>query len=291
MQHLYEQGANIMQLFRAAGSGEGNSMQGILASYDLQAGSYVHLMDQPEHARFMARYAAAVADVLDHYSPHSVMEAGVGEATTLANVLGQMQRPPEHALGFDISWSRIAFARQYAATKKLSPLLFAGNLTEIPVASDAVDGVYTSHSIEPNRGREKEILAELHRVTRRYLVLPEPSNELGGDATRRHISEHNYCLDLRRHAGELGFNVIEHRLFELTSNPCNQIALMVIAKRPNSEPCGEIFLACPRCRTRLLLHKENYFCTECLMVYPVVCGVPCLLESHGIVATHYLEMA
>ena len=280
-----------MQLFRGSGTDAGNSIESILTSYDLQAGSYVHSLDQPEHAQFLAKYTATIAGVLDGYSPNSVMEAGVGEATTLANVLRFMRRPPAHALGFDISWSRIAVAREYGATKELSPLLFIGNLTEIPVASNAVDVVYTSHSIEPNRGREKQILAELHRVARRYLVLLEPSNELGGDATRRHIEQHKYCLDLRLHAGELGFDVIEHRLFDHTSNPSNQTALMVIAKRGDSDPDGGIFLACPRCRERLLLHKQNYFCAECLVAYPILCGIPCLLPSHAIVATRYMEKA
>lgn len=289
IKQLYQQGANVMRLVR--GSAEGNSIGGILASYDLQAGSYVRSMEQPEHAQFVARYAAALAEIFDRYSPGSVMEAGVGEATTLANVLRHMRRPPVHALGFDISWSRIAVARRYASAKEISPLLFLADLAGIPVESGAVDVVYTSHSIEPNRGQEKEILAELYRVARRFLVLLEPSNELGGDATRRHIEEHQYCLDLRRHADELGFNVLEHRLFDHAASPSNQTALMVIAKQTEGEVYRGTFLACPGCRARLLFHKGNYFCAECLMAYPVLDGVPCLRASHGIVATHYLEEA
>ena len=116
-------------------------------------------------------------------------------------------------------------AREYAVALGVRANLFAGDLTEIPIQDSAVEVVYTSHSIEPNRGREKQILAELYRVTRRYLVLLEPSNELGTQETRRHIEEHKYCLDLGRHVRELGFDVIEHRLFEHVRNPVNQTAL------------------------------------------------------------------
>jgi len=280
-----------MHLVRDLESSEVNSLQGILASYDLQAGSYVDRLNRPPCARFVEQYAGAIAAILDRYAPGSVMEAGVGEATTFANVLRQTKSMPRHALGFDISWSRVAVAREYAAARGVSPALFVASLTDIPVEDGAVDIVYTSHSIEPNRGRERQILAELFRVTRRYLVLLEPSNELGSDATRRHMEEHRYCLDLCRHARDLNLHVIEHRLFDYVSNPSNQTALLVIAKETDPQPYEGSFLACPACHCALVPHKGSYFCKECLVAYPVLGGLPCLLTAHGVVATRYLEKA
>jgi uncharacterized protein YbaR (Trm112 family) len=288
---LYDRGANIMHLFREMESSQVNSLEGILAAYDLQAGSYVHLLNEPHRATFVDQYTSAIAALLDRYSPRSILEAGVGEATTLANVLPQMRHPPANALGFDISWSRIAIGREYALGRGVSPSLFVANLTDIPIEDDAVEIVYTSHSIEPNRGREEQILAELFRVTRRFLVLLEPSNELGSETTRRRIEEHKYCLDLGRHARELGFDVVEYRLFDHCSNPANQTALMIIDKHASAGRYRGNFLACPRCHTTLVLHREHYFCPECLVVYPVLGGVPCLLASQGLVATRYLEKA
>jgi ubiquinone/menaquinone biosynthesis C-methylase UbiE len=290
IKEVYEQGGNVMRLFRGMEASDANSLQAILVSYDLQAGSYVKMLDDPGPAAFLDKYTSALAGVLDRYAPTSVMEAGVGEATTLANVIGKMKRRPAHALGFDIAWSRAAVAREYAAGRGVSPMLCVGGLTEIPIEDDAVEVVYTAHSIEPNRGREKQILKELYRVTRRYLVLLEPSNELGGEATRRYIEEQRYCLDLCRHAVELGFDVIEHRLFE-TSRPHNQTALLVIAKRADASPYTGNFLACPRCRRTLLLHQGSYFCLDCLMAYPVIGRIPCLLASYGIVAARFLDKA
>jgi hypothetical protein len=80
---LYERGVNIMRLFRENESSEVNSLNGILAAYDLQSGSYVQLLGNPAHAQFTRAYSAAIAAILDRYSPASLMEAGVGEATTL----------------------------------------------------------------------------------------------------------------------------------------------------------------------------------------------------------------
>jgi ubiquinone/menaquinone biosynthesis C-methylase UbiE/uncharacterized protein YbaR (Trm112 family) len=287
---LYDRGMNIMRLFRESEAGEVNSINGILAAYDLQSGSYVELLGDPAHAVFIHAYSRAIAAILDRYSPASVMEAGVGEATTLVNVLRQMQHPPANALGFDISWSRIAVAHEFAEANDAKPRLFVGALEDIPIEADSVDVVYTSHSIEPNRGREAKILRELFRVTRRYLVLLEPSNELGSAATQRRIEEHKYCLDLYAHTQNLGFNVIEHRLFDQIRNPENETAVMVIAKQNDSAKYVGEFLACPHCCRSLIRHKGNYFCTECLVVYPEIDGIPCLLKSHAVIATRYLDV-
>ena len=292
---LYKQGVNIMRHFRESESRESsepNSINGILAAYDLQAGSYVQLLDDPNHAKSVQSYTAAVAAILDGYAPASVMEAGVGEATTFANVLLNMRHKPSHALGFDISWSRLAVARDFIREKNVEGQVFIGDLAHIPIESSAVDVVFTSHSIEPNRGRERPILKELFRVARRYLVLLEPSNELGTEETRKHIEEHKYCVDLYRCACELGFQVTEHRLFDHVRNPHNQTALMVIAKQTDfSSQSSAGFFACPECLSSLMLHKGNYFCAECLVVYPIVAGIPCLAMAHRIIATRYLDKA
>jgi ubiquinone/menaquinone biosynthesis C-methylase UbiE len=292
---LYKQGVNIMRHFRESESSESsepNSLNGILAAYDLQAGSYVQLVKDPNNAKFTQSYTAAIAAILDEYGPASVMEAGVGEATTLANVLLHMRHRPSHALGFDISWSRLAVARNFIREKNVEGQVFIGDLAHIPIETDSIDIVFTSHSIEPNRGREAPILKELFRVTRRYLVLLEPSNELGTEETRKHIQEHKYCVDLYRCACELGFEVIEHRLFDHVRNPHNQTALMIIAKQKDLSPqSATSFFACPGCISSLMLHKGNYFCPECLVVYPVVGGIPCRAMAHGIMATRYLEDA
>ena len=215
----------------------------------------------------------------------------MGEATTLVNVLRHMQHPPPDALGFDISWSRIAVARKFAEENRAKARLFVGGLEDIPIEDNSVDIVFTSHSIERNRGREIPILRELFRVTRQYLVLLEPSNALGSDDTKKHIEEHKYCLNLYARAQELGFNVIEHRLFDHIKSPRNETALMVIAKQNSVQRYTGGFFACPSCRQALLCHKGNYFCAECLIVYPEVAGIPCLLKSHGIIASRYLEDA
>jgi hypothetical protein len=173
----------------------------------------------------------------------------------------------------------------------VAPTLFIGNVQEIPIQDDSFDVVYTSHTIESNRGREKDILRELFRVARRFIVLLEPSNTLSNEESRRHLEEFKYCRDLPVHAKELGYKVTEHRLWDYHWSERNQTALMIIEKGLPSDTARTDFYACPTCRKTLQLHKGNYFCGECLVVYPIIAGIPCLASAHGILASRYLEKA
>jgi SAM-dependent methyltransferase len=287
----YDRGGNVMALFRELEGADHNSLRAIQTSYDLQAGSYIQRLERdPAYDELMERYTATVARLLDGLRPGSLLEAGVGEATILSKVVTKLATPPAAVLGFDISWSRVAYGRRHARGRGLRPHLFLGDLASIPLEDDSVDVVYTSHSIEPNRGREREMIAELHRVARRWLVLLEPSNELGSDETRAHIEKHRYCTDLGRHARELGLDVVEHRLFDFCHAAHNQTALLVIRKGGDggAADAGPRY-ACPHCRGALAHAKGNYYCPADLTVFPVVDGVPCLLAGHGILASRYLE--
>lgn len=289
VKELYDRGANIMKLFQELEPGQAASLRAILVSYDLQSGSYIKYV--AEHPDFVENYMGTLARLLDGMAPASLLEAGVGEATTLVNVLRRMKRGPAQAYGFDLSWSRVACGKEYAASHNVAPTLFVGNVMEIPLLDDSFDVVYTSHTIESNRGREKDILRELYRVARRYLVLLEPSNELGNEESRRRIEEFRYCRDLPRHAAELGCKIVEHRLYDFHWSERNQTALLIIEKGLPSRPAPANPFACPACKKPLEMHRGNHFCRECFLVYPVIGGIPCLATAHGILASKYLEKA
>ena len=228
--------------------------------------------------------------MLDALDGDSILEVGVGEATTLCNVVSRLKRAPREVLGFDLSWSRIAFALRYAREfPAIHPRFFTGDLFAIPLPDSSVDIVYTAHSLEPNHGREKQALEELYRITRKWLVLCEPSYELGGEATRRHIEKNGYVRNLPGLAQELGYRITEHRLLDATWVPHNQTGLLVIAKDSAAPAPDETPLGCPNCKAALRSARGNYFCENCLQVFPVIDGIPCLLPANGILASKYLE--
>ena len=150
LKELYGKNVNVMQLFRELGGTNRNSPEAILVSYDLQSGSYTQALEKPEYREKHERYTAALAQVLDRVGGDSLLEAGVGEATTLCNTVAKLRRPPRTIHGFDISWSRIAYARRFANGFEFVPHFSTGDLFHIPAPDSSFDIVLTSYAIEPN---------------------------------------------------------------------------------------------------------------------------------------------
>jgi SAM-dependent methyltransferase len=259
----------------------------------LQSGSYVRAAQDPIRRAELDRYTAEIASVLESLESKSMLEAGVGEATTLCPMLERMKRKPEVVGGFDISWSRLAFAQRFARGFGFEHIhFFTGDLFRIPVVDNAFDLVYTSHAIEPNHGREREILRELYRVARRWLVLFEPSFELGSKATRERIEEHGYCRGLPDLIHEFGWEITRHCLLGHQLTEDNQTAVLVVRKNDETgETAPTSILGCPLCHTALQLVRGQYFCAECGRVFPVLDDIPCLLGPNGILASKYAEVS
>lgn len=286
---VYKKGGNIVQYLKKTAKSEVEKRDRIMISYDLQSGSYI--AELKRHPDFYKKYVQAIAKVINSLGVdyRSLLEAGVGEATTLANLIPELGNQSAKIYGFDLAWSRVKYAQAYTAHKSRRPaFLFMGDLFKIPLADSSMDIVYTSHAIESNQGREKEALLELMRVTNKYLVLLEPDYELAGPAARKRMREFGYIRNLYSSAKALGLEVIEHRLFDLCSNPLNPTGLIIIKKKPGRRDLANP-LICPITKTPLEFTRGSFFSKAGLLAYPQVDGVPCLLEDQALIATHYLD--
>jgi ubiquinone/menaquinone biosynthesis C-methylase UbiE len=286
IKELFDSGANIMEYFRNLNNSNENSIEAIKISYDLQASTYIQ--EYKNNPEFNAKYTGAIASILEGLGTHeSILEAGVGEATTLANVIEKLNIKPKRSCGLDISWSRIKYARKFAESKGMSPeWLFTGDLFRIPLADNSIDIVYTSHSIEPNGGREEEALRELYRVSSRYLVLLEPAYELASDEAKARMEHHGYVRGLKQTAEKLGYKIKEYRLFDYIINPLNPTGLIVIEKEASAEAANTRF-ACPITGGSLEKESDCYYAAESLLAYPIVGGIPCLLPENAILTSAF----
>jgi len=292
VKELYSRGENIIQYLRSRDGRNLNTIEDILISYDFQAGSYIKFANS--NPEYIEAYSSAIAKVLRSLTPfRTILEVGVGEATTLANVamkLNSNTSPEDNEvfkmLGFDISWSRIKCGTDYLIDKHVAAKLFVADLFNIPFNDNSIDVVYTSHSIEPNGGREKEALIELYRVARKYLVLLEPTDEFANDEGKNRIMKNGYVQNLRAHISELRYKLIEYRPFEVSANPLNPTGLYVISKEATTESHEPIF-SCPISRGILTEHADHFFSTESLISYPKVQGIPCLSPNYGILTTKH----
>jgi ubiquinone/menaquinone biosynthesis C-methylase UbiE/uncharacterized protein YbaR (Trm112 family) len=289
IKELYSKGENIIQYLKSIENSSSNSLEDILISYDFQAGSYIEIIKkQPE--KFIS-YHVAIANYIKKLGKfNSILEVGVGEATTLANVIDNLDYAPEFIYGFDISWSRIKYGNHHLKERKIkNAILTTGDFFSSPFLSNSVDIVYTSHSLEPNGGKEKEALEELYRITNNYLVLLEPSYENASDEGKLRMEKNGYVRNLYATAKSLGYEIVENRLFDTYVNPLNPTGLIVIKK--NQAVSGlRNHLACPISKTSLKKHNSSYFSEESLLAYPIIENIPCLLPQNAVIATHFLDI-
>ena len=89
LKELYEQGRNISAFLRTEMGVAYNTSEIIEISYDLQTGSYIDAMQNKEITKHKKEYSREIGrTILSLCEPTSVLEAGVGEATTLSGVCG-----------------------------------------------------------------------------------------------------------------------------------------------------------------------------------------------------------
>src|SRR5690554_2295352 len=140
LQLLYSEGKNITQAMRENQGLKENTDEIIEMAYELQSGSYTKAMANRAFADSKDAYASELArTILSLGIPSSILEAGVGEATTMAGVLRHL--PPEiPSYGFDLSWSRIAYAKHWLEKHGIANSTpCTGNLFDIPFADNSVD--------------------------------------------------------------------------------------------------------------------------------------------------------
>jgi SAM-dependent methyltransferase len=285
IKELYDRNENIIKYLKQVEGRSSNSIEDILISYDFQAGSYTELYKKnPSLRNEYTRYIASLFNHIGKYN--SILEVGIGEGTTLGLLNYFLEEKPEKSYGFDISWSRIKYARKFMKELNVHDVeLFTGDLFTYPLKDNSIDIVYTSHSIEPNGGREEEALKELYRITKDYLILLEPSYDFADEKGKERMQEHGYVTKLYSTAKELGYKVVEHRLFDVSVNPLNPTGLIVIQKNGDSEVFEP--LCCPISKSDLIKESNSYFSKESLLAYPIIDEIPCLLPQNAILATKF----
>jgi len=290
IKELYEQGINISAWLRKELGVTHNTREIIEMSYDIQAGSYIESLKNAAMAKYKAEYTSEIAKVISSLcEAESVLEAGVGEATTLSGVLKHLDSNIK-SYGFDISWSRVAYAKKWLKSQNIkNSTLCSGDLFNIPFIDNAIDIVYTSHSIEPNGGNESAILKELYRVARKYVVLLEPGYELTSVEAQKRMDSHGYCKNLVGISESLGYEVIKHELFACSGNQLNPTAITIICKQTDADRPVEV-LACPKYKMPLIKTECALYSTEALVAYPIIDGIPCLRIENGILASKYQEV-
>ena len=176
-----------------------------------------------------------VADIVSSLCPGgSLVEVGAGDLATLVGVAKVIESRPRRLGAVDISERRLAVGRLWSERQHVNvSVMCAANGVALPFADNEWDVVITAHCLEQNSEPLSVILRELHRVSGRYLVLMEPSYELGRPLHRRMILRDGHVRGIPAAVGKLGFDVVRHELLPVRPYK-SDVALTVIAKRTDS---------------------------------------------------------
>lgn len=293
IKEIYEKNGNIMRYLQQVEDRSYNTSEDIMISYDFQAGTYND--SYAKNPKLYEGYHNEIREKLNYYikkipfvNGYRILEAGIGEGTTFGPVMNGLEITPRCKYGFDIAWSRIKECNSFLENRwgVANTFTFVGDIFYIPFRDSSIDIVYTAHALEPNGGREKELLKELYRIASKYVILFEPAYEFADAEQKQRMDYYGYVKFLAQSAKELGYNVIEHCRLETSLNAKNPTALTVIDKGVETME-GEV-LCDPLSKGELIKGKSSYFSKDSLLAYPVVEGIPCLNIENGILATKYV---
>jgi ubiquinone/menaquinone biosynthesis C-methylase UbiE len=282
---MYERGENITRHLRINEGSSINSEQAILYAYEAQSGSYVAAMCDPDFLEIKNKFNEKLANIVSSYKPSSLLDAGTGEGTTFVAIIDALKGHKCDFHAFDLALSRLIVAKKFLGARPVN--LFTSRLSRIPLQDKAVDVVLTVHALEPNGGREIELLKELWRVTRKHLILLEPAYELASKVSKKRMEEHGYVRNLPKRLEEIGATISKYEKWNLDINPLNEAGLIVASR--NFED-GLSFknssqnIVSPVSGGELVPVQGGLFCPLDGYVFPVINDIPCLLEENGILA-------
>lgn len=295
LQDIYDHNGNLMEYLRRQGNTENNTAEYIMLSYDFQTGTSTKSYYQDPAAR--KEFLKRLSDIISEKNlSGTLLEAGTGEAISLVALLqnlNQQEKPRfDEIYAFDISWSRIKAAKEFSRKQGFDSIqFFTGDLFHIPLADNYFDVIFTVAAVQTNGGREKEILQELYRVCKGYLILVESCYEFAGEEARQRMKKHGYVTRLRESIRELGYHVETYELYGYNVNELDPMGLTIIHKDPSdvspAQQAGELPYICPISQKPLKNFGDSFYCPESMLAYPVIRGVPCLLPGNAVVATKY----
>jgi len=290
LRKAYMRKENITKLLSLQGGLDREEV--IEIAYDIQSGSYIEdAISSPERLK---RYAKEIHELSSKFifDQDVILDCGAGELTTIS-ALSQHLPGLTRLLACDISLSRLRVGRRFAERCMRSDLaqnleLFVADMACMPLADSSVDVVFTSHALEPNHGREAALLRELLRISRRHLILFEPSWENATKAIRSRMDEHGYVRDLPRHIKEAGGRLISVEPLPNPLNPMNPTYCYVVEVidqciRVKNEIQG---FQCPRSGFPLQKYSNYWWSIESGWAYPEIEGVSCLRTKHGLLMSH-----
>jgi|688.fasta_scaffold386945_1 ubiquinone/menaquinone biosynthesis C-methylase UbiE len=270
----YDKGLNLTELVSMWGYPI--DFETISIIYELQAGTYTkHAIQNTEYIDI---FTSEIVSVLGQYLNNnmSILDCGTGEGTTLIPILKKLKIPSGYAI--DASISRVLWAQQNATKAKIDLNLAVSDLGQLPLGNNSVDAVITVHALEPNGGREIELIQELGRVARKYVFLIEPDFENASAEQKIRMKKLSYITGLDAAIKENGFKILVKIPIKNNSNELNAASITVVQTNEVNQQNSDLTWTDPIYKSKLNPYLNGLRSFNGLW-YPTVSNIPLLRKA------------
>lgn len=236
LRELFSQGSNLTNWITANKIPISEELVAVI--YDLQAGTYTSFaQSNPLQIKsFVAEIAYAICTLPEYWDISTILDCGTGEGTTLIPLLEELGFEGQ-VLGFDVSPSRASWGARNAQDRA-SVDFFVAEMSRIPLDDNSIDLVLTVHSLEPNGGREKQLIAELARISAKYVVMVEPDFENASPEQKIRMDQLGYIRNLEMAASLVNLELLHKTAIKGNSNPLNKASMWIYKKADNRMQAG-----------------------------------------------------
>ena len=140
-------------------------------------------------------YAYCLSNIIQNLNLKTILEVGAGELTQyflIKKDLDKKNYKIERSCGLDLSLKRLEVGKEFLNSENQEIEIYQGDAQKMPFKDNEFDILYTSHCLEQVPHLLENCLKEMLRVSKKYIVLVEPSYEFTNKITRNHIFRKNY---------------------------------------------------------------------------------------------------
>ncbi|MBO72219.1 MAG: hypothetical protein CMD35_01260 [Flavobacteriales bacterium] len=215
--------------------------------------------------------------VLSELDFSTLLEVGVGELTTIESIVSNNDQLTE-VYGVDLSINRMLDGiREYKKRQTLLPKLSKSNATNLPFNDAVFDLVYSRHTLEQMPLIFEEALDEMLRVSRKYVVLFEPSFEKGSLTQKLKMIRNDYFRGLDKYlSNRSDIHIRKSYLMNNSANPLNRTSCYVLEKAKQNQEESDINFVCPVSKEKLDDLGSFFYSPISQLAYPKINKIPVL---------------
>lgn len=270
----YSKGNNITHALKGKTPAP-NTPEIVALAHDLQAGN------MPTYStKMLDDRAEEIAMAINDYlmEDSTLLDVGTGEMLMLDLIMYNLQYPCREVFASDLSWSRLHNATM-EATK------FVCDNVGIPLPTKSIDIIMCDNvMMYEQETRVTDVIHELFRVSKGYVVFVEPSYELSNAEGRERMLEHSYLhehilkLNIEALYGEIIHSVVLKNNYKDIMP--NQIWVVKVPDADDISNWPEVTV--PGTDYPL---DGNLFSKDLLVSFPRIDGIPILLNDKAVVTS------